>query len=82
MSNKFCRIIIYINNKSIYIPINNIIIKIKLQNWQKLMVLLNIYNLTNDNLINILKLEIHQCIKLHEYEVILAREDFNLHHSL
>ncbi len=71
------------NYKSIYISIKNIIIiKIKLQNHQKSIFLLNIYNSINNNLINILKQEIYQYIKIHDYKIILIKKDFNLYYSI
>ena len=66
------RIVIYINNKilpatdyeSIHIPLSDITaIKIRLKNHQKPMLLINIYNPTNDSLIKSLNEEIQKHIK-------------------
>ncbi len=85
------RTTIYINNKilpatdyeSIHIPLSDITaIKIRLKNLQKPMLLINIYNPTNDSLIKSLNEEIRKHIKTRDYAAILAGGDFNLHHPL
>ena len=85
------RTAIYINNKilpatdykSIHIPLSDVTaIKIRLKNLQKPMLLINIYNPTNDSLIKSLNEEIRKHIKTRDYAAILAGGDFNLHHPL